>query len=173
MEIRTPNFHVHVLQEDAGATYVDHEISIKGEKLIVYVEAPSQWNFYLRFDDVNSSPIPVRHKSEFRFPFNRIFFNGSIKGKITFISLYNPDHEITWPDELQGANSVQALAAGNNLTIDKRVRGIYVESFGDLVVNCGGANQTISDIPAFTFLEISPLQIVNTSTCNIQLIYDI
>lgn len=155
-----------------GASVVDQEIPLSGMKLKILVHNAHTLNFYIRINDLSAPRIRIHHNETIICSFTRLYFTGSVWGKVLFYAVDDPDYEISYPANNEwGGLNVTSVAAGNTLNIQDRVLGIYVESLGNLVVNFGGANITFSNVPAGTFLPISPSTIVNTTTCNIQVIY--
>lgn len=168
------DYQVFTLEHSSATVVADYEISLNGKKLLVIINAPNDMGFTLKFNDVNSPKVPIRHKSVFLINFDRLFFSGNFQGQIIFIGFPDPGNNIFYPDPESGNDSAP-VAAGNNYYLVKRAIGIMVKTFGNLVVNftnSGVGNRTYSNVPPYTFMPISPTNIINTTTSDIEIIYD-
>lgn len=156
----------------SGTSFVDEEIKIIGKKLIVKIENANSTNFYLRINDINQTRIKIDDGFTYIGEFNRVYFTGSVNGSVYFITLEDEEQNLILPKiNNWGGRNAEYLSAGNSLNITGKCIGIYIETFGNLVVNFGGSNITFSNVPAGTLLPISPSAIVNTTTSNIIIIY--
>ncbi len=176
------NFATENLQESpvtlfklagAGVTYNNELISIRGKKLRVLFENANFRNFEIKLNSIDNHSIIVTHNMTLIAPFERLYFFGSVRGTIYFYAFKEPEFDIIIPENHNwGGLDSEALAAATAKNIERRLMGIYVETVGNLVVNYGGLNATITGVPAGTFLPISPSAIVAAgTTATMQLIY--
>lgn len=169
--MKSPINYVQIVFTTVSVT--DFEISLKGVKLITVVKTPTARDLTVKFNSLIASPIPFSHNDRFELPFVKLYISGRVNnGTLEFYALMDTDFDVQKNNQNEwGGQNAEVVLAGNAAIPSSRLLGIYVQTLGNLVLQMNGANITISNVPAGTFIPISPEAVQNTTTSNIVLIY--
>lgn len=177
------NFSRWVLNIPAVSTLVDEKINIDGRGLLVERLRPKNIMFDLYF---NGRPdrFKLAKNKQFILPFRSLRLVSSIGVKGVgyddiILTIFQGDVSISFnKNKPDVGNDFYELNAGNAYTLDRDATGIFVESFGNLVLNYADYKGTISpgrtmrNIPAGTFIRTNPYAVHASTTCDVTIHYE-
>lgn len=132
---------------------------------------PIAGSVLISFDDLEQKfPIPMLPLQTYKHKFERLAIKLD-NTKMSYLILIhtNPDFEILNWSNFWSYN-INEIAPGNNEEPEYGIRGVYVETFGNIVIyDLGNGIRTIANIPGGTFLPIDFLRLVSTTTSVVHL----